>query len=131
MHSFFHVTICPGRTLVLTQVFCPGNNEEGFQVAVGVLDVTKNSPPVCAIATTNALVLVHRLEKLCFPFRVYIIFNRDKNGTVIHSRRILVRMVGNRQCTQGVTSTAASGNFKNSPNTVVAIVPTPAQINAT
>lgn len=62
MHSLFRVTISAGRALVLTQVYCPGNNKEGFQVAVGILEVPKKSPSVCASLSSAGVTatLAHR-----------------------------------------------------------------------
>ena len=71
---------------MLTQVFCPGNNKEGFEVAVRILHIAKHTPLVCAVATTNALVPVHRLKKSQVLLRIYIVFDGDEYRTGIDGR---------------------------------------------
>src|SRR5260370_24099840 len=65
--------------------------EEGVYVAVWRFEVLKDSPSVCAVATTNALKFANRPKKPCLILWLNIVFNRDKGRARIGDIRILNR----------------------------------------
>lgn len=79
MHSFFDVRVSECKALVSAQVFCPGNHEKYLEVAVRIFQVSKDSPAVGTVATTNALIPMYCLQQSRFPLRLYVIFNCDEN----------------------------------------------------
>src|ERR1022692_174872 len=69
IYSPFQFTVGLCLPLVLTQMFCPGIHQEYFQIAICNFSITKDPPPIGAIATSHATVFTHRFHKFCSRFR--------------------------------------------------------------
>src|SRR5271156_2659230 len=79
---------------MLPQMFRPGVYEENFQVAIRMLDISKDSPMVCAVATSKAFVLVYCRDKLRELFRVYRVLNRHQGWPGVLGCGILIQYRG-------------------------------------
>jgi hypothetical protein len=79
---------------MLTQMFRPGVYEENLQVAIRMLDISKDSPMVCAVAASKAFVLVYRRDKLLELFRVYRVLDRHQGWPGVLGRGILIQYRG-------------------------------------
>ena len=75
-----------GRALVLTEVFRPGIHKKDFNIVVWLFEVAKDSPSERAVATANSAVFIDSLKKCCLLYRLYRIFNGDKNWTGVGVR---------------------------------------------
>src|SRR4029077_20847317 len=86
----FQLTIRPSQAVMLTKVFRPGAHDKCFDITVRVLEVSTNAPARGAITASDASVLAHGLDKLRYPLRIHVVFNRDQNrprfGIRIHDR---------------------------------------------
>ena len=83
-----------GRTFVLAHVFRPGIHEEHLYVTVWTFEVPKDSPLVCAVATTNAFIFVDCLKKPCLMLWLDIVFDCDKSRARIGDSRVFIRHDG-------------------------------------
>src|SRR5713101_9318801 len=83
LYLLHHHTIRAGRALVLTQMFRPGIHEKRLQVSVRILEISKDSPSVCAVAPSNASVPVDRLDKSGHLFRVHVVFDGYHDGASV------------------------------------------------
>jgi len=63
--------------LVLTQMLRPGTHEEYFQIVIGNFGVAKDPPPICAIATSYATILMERGHELRLAFWNDRVFERN------------------------------------------------------
>lgn len=77
VYSPFQFTVGLGLPLVLTQMFGPGIHQECFQIAIRDFRIKKDAPPIGAIATSHATVLMHRIHKFCRPFGNDGVFDRN------------------------------------------------------
>src|ERR1700730_8739742 len=112
--------------LVLAQMFCPGIHQEYFQTAIRNFTIPKDPPPIGAITTSHATVLMHCFYKFCCPLRNdrYSIVTRT--GPCSRSVPTSSTMTGMRQWFQGLRSAVESGSFAKSATARLAIVPIPA-----
>src|SRR5271163_1188383 len=85
LHSFFDLTISLGRALMLTQVFRPRIDYEGFEITILNFQVSINAPTRSAVAAPDASVFVHGIEKLGSLFRDHVVLCRDQNRTGVIS----------------------------------------------
>src|SRR5580698_4154752 len=93
-HLLFHCSIRAGRTLMLTQMFRPGIYQENFQVAIGILEIAKDSPLVSSVTTSNGSVFVYCRDKARDPFRVDGVLDGYKDRSGVRGRRILIQYGG-------------------------------------
>ena len=77
---------------MLTKVFRPGTHDKCFEITVGDLEVSTNSPTRRAVAAPDASVLTHGLDKLRYPLGLHVVFNRNQ-----HRARIGIRIDDTRQ----------------------------------
>lgn len=64
VNPLLQLTIRVCLPLVLTEVFCPGVDQENFHKPIGRLDIAIDPPFVRAVTTPDASVLTHRLQEL-------------------------------------------------------------------
>src|SRR6266851_6341338 len=82
----FKKAIRPSQAIMLTKVFRPGTHDKCFEITVGDLEVSTNSPSRCAVAAPDASVFTHGLDKLRYPLGLHVVFNRDQNRARIGIR---------------------------------------------
>src|SRR6266567_6581591 len=78
--SILDGSICDGRPVVLTQMLCPGADEECFQITVCLFDIAEYAPLIRTISTSNAAVLVDRLEEGVRMLSRDGVLRRDQHG---------------------------------------------------
>jgi hypothetical protein len=59
--------------------FKEGLHNKSFKVTVCVFEVSRNSPSRCAVASPDASVFVHGLDKLWYPRCIHVVFNGDQD----------------------------------------------------
>src|SRR5947208_2037166 len=79
LHSLLGLTIGAGQAFVLSQMLRPRGNDEGFDIAICILHVAEDSPPLCAVAASNPSPLPNRFEELSGFFCSDLIFDGDQH----------------------------------------------------
>src|ERR1700724_2195224 len=77
----FPVGLC--LPLVLAQMFCPGIHQEYFQIAIRNFTIPKDPPPIGAITTSHATVLMHCFYKFCCLLRNDSVFDCNENWSLL------------------------------------------------
>jgi hypothetical protein len=76
---------------MLTKVFRPGTHHKNFDIPVGRLKIPADAPSRRAVAATNATVLTHGLDEVCYSSGIHVVFNRDQDracfGISVSDRR--------------------------------------------
>ena len=89
LYSLLCSAIRVGRALMLTQVFRPGVYEEYFKVEVCILHISKNPPPVSAVATPHAGVPMDGLDKFWNLLSFYFVLNRHHDWAGVRRRSVV------------------------------------------
>jgi hypothetical protein len=94
LYSLLRCTIRLGRALMLAQVFRPGVHEKYLQVAICILHISKNPPPVRAVATPHAGVPIDGFDKFWYLLWVYFVLNRHHDWAVVRRRGVPLQYGG-------------------------------------
>jgi hypothetical protein len=124
----------PGRPVFAARVgvdVLPKNSLGIFPNSDSQLQYPERSPPIGAITTSHATVLMHRFYKFCYRCEMTAHSIVTSTGPCARSVPTSSTTRGMRQWFHGLRSAVDSGSFAKSTSITLPIVPSPAQTRAT